>query len=526
MVEEELKKEVEEDILKNISIEEHEQEIQRKVVSSWSAAPGRNLSKSLSRASNVGKTMLPKVVFPAAPKLFRDAWVLVELLLTVVQFIYAFISTDFQVNRLFNGIYISLSIINFALALIDGFYYFYELGSCMALYKACKKRHKRQKKKLDYEALEDDDGEYDDDTESDEEDMEAVAAGQASPRCFKVCRLSPKRKEQLNMWFEVIRSVVSELLIYPLVVLDLFGVISDPQMSDKLNFSFFVIGSFYLVLSVYIARTMTMILTLFTLKGLLSASDSGKKNVFFIIRFLLHSLAQIVVHLSCVLAVAIKIKQENDNNNGHYHASPVLWMVIIGGWCIPFLGVITFFMVNYFWAQQFSIGFFVELMALLQEGDVVETVVQGKDQTKAEADERSKKILERMEYKKVKDEYKKVESTSQLSKLSYPIKVPLYILLCIVYNVALGGFFASLLLTSKNGHIVTVQFNDFKGIALAVIACVIAIANIHIIVISNLTLFVCLSVFFIVFFLPGFLAVPLFLGLMYIVRRGSNPPKN
>lgn len=516
MVEKEIQKDMEEELAKKFTTEE-EKTVQKSVIATWGGGSG--LSKSLSRASNVGTAMIPKVIFPAAPKLFRDGWVLAEFLLTIIQFIYAFISTNYRVNRLFNAIYISLSSINFALSMIDGFYYFYELGSCSILLKKCK-RCFRKKKEKDYEALGNDEESEHSDSEI-EEEMNFSAANEASPRCLKVCRLSPKKKEQLNMWFEVVRSVLSELLLYPLVVLDLFGVISDPQISDRLNFSFFVIGSFYLVLSVYIARTMTLILTMLTLRTLLSGSPSGKKNIVFVIRFLFHSVAQIVVHLSCVFAVAIKILQENEHNGGHYHASPILWLVILGGWCIPFLGVITFFLVNYFWAQQFSVGFFVELMTLLQEGDVIETVVQGKNQTKAEADERSKKILEKMEFKKVKEEFKTVESASRFSKLSYPIKVPMYILLCVLYNVALGGFLACLLLTKKDGHIVTIPFTDFKGIALAVVAGVIALANIHLIVVTNATIFVFASVFLIVFFLPGFFAVPLFLVIMYIVRRSS-----
>lgn len=548
LVEEEIKKELEEELKKNVAamdmgieVEEEEEVEEEQPPISWSATGG-GLSKSLTKASNVGTKMIPKVVFPAAPKLFRDGWVLTELLLTLVQFVYAFISTDFRVNRLFNGIYVILSVVNLVLSLIDGFYYFYELGSCMVAIRRCKRRFRKRKRKRknsnkDYEALEEGEKEgsdkepeveSDDDSESDLDDDAMMTEGgdsESSWRCMKAIRLSPKRKEQLNMWMEMIRNVISELLIYPLVVLDLFGVISDPEITDRLNFSFFVIGSFYLVLSVYISRTMSMILTMLTLRGLLSNSDSGKNNIVFIVRFLLHSVAQIVVHISCVLAVAIKIVQENANNNGHYHASPILWVVILGGWCVPFLGTLTFFLVNYFWAQQFSIGFFVELMALLQEGDVVETVVQGKEQTKAEADERSKQILEKMQFSKVKDEYATIEKTSALSKLSYPIKIPLYILLCIVYNVALGGFFACLMLTWREDHIAVISFDDYKGIGLAIISLVIFLANIHLIIVSNITIIVFLSVFSIVFFLPGFFSVPLFLLLMYVVRRGTVLPK-
>ena len=477
------------------------------------------LSERLSRASAVGTKMVPKIVFPAAPKLFRDAWVLTELLLTLVQFVYAFLSTDYRINKVYNGIYITLSCVNLALALIDSFYYFYELGSCMVLYRKCKKRMRRRKKRdTEYKLIESSlDSSDDSDSEIDDEEMDSITDMQSS--CMKRCRLSPKRKEQLNMWFELVRNVLSELLIYPLVVLDLFGLISDPQIEDKLNFSFFLVGSFYLVLSVYIARVMITLLTLLTLKNLLSSSDSGKQNIFFIVRFLFHSVSQVLVHMCCVVAVGIKIKQENDHNEGRYHASPILWIVVAGGWFIPFLGVLSYFLINYFWAQQFSIGFFVELMSLLQEGDVVGSLMQNKETMKAEADERAHKILEKMEYTEVKKEYKELSSSSRVSKLVYPVKLPIFILLCIAYNLALGGFFASLFLTYKNGHIVPIHFNDTAGISLIVIVIVMALANVHLIVVSNATIVVFLSALVFVFFLPGFFAVPVFIFLYAIYRQ-------
>ena len=500
------------DVVETIEQEEQENTFKKKI---GSALFHGGLSERLSRASSVGSKMVPKIVFPAAPKLFRDGWVLTELLLTIIQFIYSFFSTDYRVNKLYNGIYIGLSCLNLVLSLIDSFYYFYELGSCMVLYRRCKKRAKKKKKKTDYESLDTPDS--DSDSEVDDEDMSSITDSQSS--CLKVCRVSPKRKEQLNIWFEVIRNTLSELLIYPLVVLDLFGVISDPQISDKINFSFFLIGSFYLVLSVYIARLMITILTLLTMKNLLSASESGRRNAFFIVRFLFHSIGQLVVHVCCVIAVGIKIKQENDHNEGRYHASPILWLVIAGGWLIPWIGVVTYFLTNYFWAQQFSVGFFIELMSLLQEGDVTDALMQSKDEMKVETEERAQKILEKMEYKDVKKEYKQLESAGRVSKLFYPVKLPLFIILCVIYNFALGGFFTALLFTSKKGDIVPIQVNDYKGISLVVIIVIIAIANIHLILVSNVVLITVLLGLVTVFFLPGFLAVPVFVLLTFVVQK-------
>ena len=474
----------------------------------------------LIRARKIGFKMVPQLLFPALPKLIRDLWVFGEFFITLFQFLLALISTNYRtsVNRSFTGIYLALSTINFILACIDAFLYFYELGSCRSIFESLKKmrNRKKQKETANEIALEE------------LQQEENVELENKKVYC-KWIRLSEKRKQQLNLWFELIRTILSELLIYPLIIFDLFDAVGIGFVDDTQNLSLFVIGSFYLVLAVYIARVAMSIMTLLTLNRLLLHSKTSPSNIRFILRFLIHIIAQVIVHISCVIAVGIKIRQENSGDGESYNASPILWVVMIGGWVIPFFGVVSFFIVNYYWIQQFATGIYIEMISLLQTPSVAESLFKSKSEVSQETKERSKQFLEKMQHKKVQEEYEhEVDTTNRFSKLIHPIKVPGFIFLCILYNLFLGTFFACLLLTYDNGNVSVVSLDECEGIALVVLIIIITIANIHIIFLTIFSFVLIIIVFIIIALLPGMCAIPLFHVLSIVVKklRQSNEPSS
>ena len=91
------------------------------------------------------------------------------------------------------------------LACIVAFLYYYELDSCRLCYKWCKGQN-----------LDDDDN--DDDENGNEE---GTAKTQLCCCCCPCFCLPAKWIKLFNQWFEVVCTVLSELLIYPLVILDL-----------------------------------------------------------------------------------------------------------------------------------------------------------------------------------------------------------------------------------------------------------------------------------------------------------------
>ena len=424
------------------------------------------MSKTLQQGSEIGSMMTSKFLFPGLPKIVGDIWVFVELFITVFQLVFSLVNTQYASNKVFNSIYITLSSINVTLSLIDGFLYFYDLHSCKFCYRLVK-------------------GQW----TQDDEDVEDNTSN-----CCRCIPIPKKVIETFNQWFEVIRSVLGELLIYPLVVLDLFellggGTFHPTNSQNRVSFGLFFIGSFYLVLSVYIGRTVMSASTIYSLRGLTSVTTNSSSYTRVFIRFLFHVIGQIFVHFLCIVAVGIKIWQEDKSlNGGDYIATPFLWSVIIGGWVLPFLGVISFFVVNYYWLQHASLGVFVDMVGLLQEPDFAEAVFQGKNQIAEEANEKAKKLLEDVKYDEVKEEAIERENvTTILGKLVYPLKVPLFILFGLLYDTVVGGFIACLLLEyDKYNNIVVIDVTDSTGIATLVTIGLIVIANVHAIVLINM----------------------------------------
>jgi len=313
----------------------------------------------LQKVSSQGFNMLKMVFFPSMPALLQDLWVYLELLISMFAFIFGLVtfSTGTGTQRIFNIVYLVLAIIGMILSLIDGFIYIFYVGVCARfIRKHLKSRKERQRQ-------ESDDGEGGDNNE-----------GQRKwSRCFP--QLPEKWLTRFSQFFEIGRNLLSELLLYPLLICDLFDFIalggSQPENAeDRTNFGLFCIGSFYLILAVYIMHIVTIVGTMVSMLHLpLQATGGQKQYVQLMARFCFHALRQIFVHLLIVLAVAAKIRNENSqalDDEDPINISPFLWSAIFLGWIVPLAGVLVFFVVNYYWTKEFSISFWVDMISLLQ----------------------------------------------------------------------------------------------------------------------------------------------------------------
>ena len=245
-------------------------------------------------------------------------------------------------------------------------------------------------------------------------------------------------------------------------------------------------------------------LVLLTVKRLLSESKTTSSNIQFILRFLIPIIAQVIVHISIVIAVGIKVRQENHTRN-HYSASPILWAVIIGGWVIPFLGAVSYFNVNYYWMQQFATGIYVETLSLLQTPNIANSLFQRKSKLSLVAENsNARHFLEKLQYKKMQEEYEQeVNTTSRFSKVIHPFKFPLIIVFCLLYNILLGTFFACLLLTYDNGNVSVVSFDNYQSITLVILIIFITLGNTHIILLTLSVIVVTIIAVTIFSILPG-----------------------
>ena len=98
-----------------------------------------------------------------------------------------------------DGVIIALTMLGMLLALLDGFFYFIQGGSCIICFRYLRKKVKRS-----------------DGGECDKE--------QKKP-CFQF--ITDKQRSTMNKWFQLIRTVLSEAILYPFAVVDILELISE-----------------------------------------------------------------------------------------------------------------------------------------------------------------------------------------------------------------------------------------------------------------------------------------------------------
>ena len=460
------------------------------------------LSPQLQKASSQGINMLKKMFFPSMPVLLQDLWVYTELVFTLIAFSFGLVNfiNSGGTARTFSILYLVLVIISVILALIDAFIYFFQLGSCARLfkfiYKYCKAKRQKQHPETDLE-------------QGEEEEKNKKC-------CAHLPRLPEKWLTHFNQFFELGRNIVSELVLYPLLVFDLFdfvalGGLETQTTEERLNFGLFCIGSFYLFLSVYIMRMFTIIGTMVSMLRLpLQTADGGKKQyVNFMVRFCIHAVFQLFVHLFTIVAIAAKIRNEDfavGENPDALVVSPFLWVAMFLGWLIPLAGVFVFFIVNYYWTNEFSISFWVDMISLLQGQGFAEAVFGGEGisatkeaaeqlvekaehkKLSPEAKEKTLDFVEKSGLKEVKEQLKTFKSPSFFVKFVHPIRLPLVCILGLLYNICVIGFWVSIALTvdRQTCQVRNALSEDPFLLALFVVVVVfMVLANIHVLILMN-----------------------------------------
>ena len=497
--------------------------------------PPTTLSPQLKNASNQGWDMMKKVVFPSLPALLQDLWVYLELLVTLVAFVFGMIGfAPIPSSPAFSYVHLSLTILSMVLALIDAYVYFFELGTCARAIRYAKRRLKQKGNSEEEEALEEEENENNDG---------------AKKKCS--FHLSKKWKTYFSLFFELGRNIVSELILYPLLVFDLFLFVTQstyqPEGSlGRLDFSLFIVGAFYMVLAVYIMRIFVIAGSMKSLVQI-SVNDklSGKEgdnSSSLLIKFCLHILGQIVVHFTTIMVIAAKINNENPpltpmNTNSSanasnstimmimdgsgsgsgsgmssglmnnamnnqnismgdstpaliIHSSPFLWIALVFGWLIPIAGISIFFVVNMYWMREFTIGFWIKMLSLLQGASFAETVFGGEGMSAAQ--EQTLDFIEKSQYSKVKKQLKRFKSPSWWTKFLYPTRVPLAALSGLLYDFVLIVFAVSIMFTYKDGTVQLVVFQDDHILSIMFVISVLSIiiANIHVLILLNMLLII------------------------------------
>ena len=101
------------------------------------------------------------------------------------------------------------------------------------------------------------------------------------------------------------------------------------------------------------------------------------------------------------------------------------------------LGLLSFFIANYYQVQELSISFWVDMISLLKSESFTGLVFDGGIKN---ARKQTKKLVTNLKFKKVKDDLKTIKSAPVLIKLFYPFRVPFFVALGIFYFLLLVAF--------------------------------------------------------------------------------------
>lgn len=474
--------------------------------------PSTEITPEMEKASNQGLSMIKSIIFPSLPAILQDAWVYLELMVSIAAFAFGIVDI-FPIeskNLAFKCPYFALATISTILALTDGYLYFFQRGSCARGVHACRKKMKERKH-----------GSETDLEKESNHDHDACTKNKG----VKFWKLSKKSTERLNSWFELGRNITTEILLYPLLMFDMFDFITDDAYQPKgtfgrTNFGLFVIGGFYLILSVYIMRVFMVAGSMISLLRIPSdKTTSGATSSSLLVNFCAHVCGQIVVHFMIILVLGVKIFDENrqigssmnltlignetvnmtssmsSESGPDINASPFLIIAIILGGIIPLTGVLAFFVVNYYWMKEFSIGFWINMVSLLRGKSFAEAVFGGEGLSEAKS--KVQEFLEKSKHQQVKKQFKRFKAPSFWTKFFFPARIPLTALSGLLYDIILLCFVACLMLTTENGSVKLAVFSDdnIMTVVFMISATTIILANVHVLILLNIILLVVVVIF-------------------------------
>ena len=125
--------------------------------------------------------------------------------------------------------------------------------------------------------------------------------------------------------------------------------------------------------------------------------------------------------------------EENMNTDEGIRISNYLWYMLVSGYVLPVAGFFTFFIVTYYWVQEFPIGLCIDLLSLLQMPGM-DNVLNYKESSK-ELSNKMDKIMGYLHYSDLKTKFNGLHQKRWLDdKFLYPFKSPVIVILCMSYT--------------------------------------------------------------------------------------------
>ncbi len=448
------------------------------------------MTTTLRTARSKGWKFFGKIAFPLFSgilreffsDILRDIWVVFDFIIMIIGLCISGATFSLEHNSVFNILYLSLSCVSNLLAIVDIVCVLKQCNSC----RACCGR----KKGLDKE----------DD------------AGSKNGCCSRFKDAS-----------DIARMVLSEMLIYPLLICSIFTLTTGRGYEGRTHlalfgfFGLYVLSCFSLVFYNYFIRSLVLVGIIKGVKEVRTPSKEMLKKLdnydpsiarsalCYLIFFSVYALLQMVVQVFTIVAVGAKIWYENydpaltgeDTYTGNIsypetvfdptiHASGHLIFMIVAGYVSPFLGFLGFFVVTYYWSQEFPIGLCIDLISIWKSGgkdDVLD--IKNNFMVRKEVVQKTVDQFFRMET--LVDDFKRLRDVSFFSKFTYPFRSPFLVVFCVGYGLLQATFAICAALTYDEMGTLDVYILDggTGWVNYYIVACTIgAIANFYVLLVA------------------------------------------
>ena len=430
---------------------------------------------------------------PSLPRIFRDAWVLIELAVTLYQFFLACASLARNHVEVFNIVYICFASVALVLSLVDVMIHCVQLGSFSLCLLYCRSKFKSKSKN---------------------QNPSNVSNPESIQPC---CLLGKKWTKRINNSLELIRNIVSELLLYPLLICDMFdfivsGSFRRTDSAENINFSLFIVGGFYLVLSVYLARMLMIAFSLYSLRRIpQSSSHTQKSYVNMMIKFGVHVMGQMLLSVVAIAAIGVKIRHENPTPCSNcINASGYLIYAIIAGGVLPLLGIFSFFFINMYKIKVMSVSLWVDMVSLLQCESFTSVVFAKEGIHKAK--ETASNFARKVQLVEVRKQLKGVvTSMPSWAKRLYPLRFPVFWAYGLFYGLLLVSFIAALFLSEPEEDFESAFFRENLGLAALIVGAILVIGNIHLLFLVSVLVLILVVIFTLLLLSPVFIVAAIIL---------------
>ena len=479
----------------------------------------------LRRARSKGWVMHKELIPDIIKESCRNWWVSFQLCTVIVALVLSIVTFSLGKNRIFNILHLVLTLLGSILSITDGLF---NLCGC-GLLKKCRVCCKHVPENNDDESLS---AQY-----MPLRDQEAAVTEAA--RCEK-CK---KRIANTRSIFDLSRMVLSEVLIYPILICNIFELIIGKaykfsNVTDGISFTLFAISSVSLFFYVYIVKLIILIVANIQSQKKcrpmtkddeqMQSQDSDydpairKAAKYLQCYFIYHVAVQMLAQILMIIAIGAKIQDDNSHlfedevNDDTIHVSGTLWYMLVAGYVLPIFGLLTFFVVTYFWVQEFPIGFCIDCLCLLKTPGINNLVDFG--ETKEKVASKIERINGYIDLSDLTKDFKDLRQKARSDKFGYPFKTPQMVIICLIYAfLQLSFIICAGISTSGNGPL----GGGYWGIFYFIAVIVGFIANFHVFLVA---LFWSAIIMFVIAFIAILLSLIIFCCL--IMACVSSPSNN